>query len=76
MLQCAQCGSHKERSRICYTDLVFLQPDGSEGHIVHSSASRARNVDTLFVMQGWAWCSSHKKRAGKHDVKLVFLHLV
>jgi hypothetical protein len=36
-----------------YAELVFLHPVGSTGHIVYSSASRARNVDALFFVDGW-----------------------
>jgi hypothetical protein len=32
---------NKERARICDAELVYLHPEGSVGHVVHSSASRA-----------------------------------
>jgi hypothetical protein len=41
------------------------------GHIVHSGASGARNVDALFFMLGWNWYGIDKNSIGK----LVFLHL-
>jgi hypothetical protein len=37
---------------------------------------RARNVDALFFMLGWAQCSFHEKRVGTRYVELVFLHPV
>jgi hypothetical protein len=46
------------------------------GHVVHSGASRARNIDTLFFMLKWAQCGFHKKRARTCYNKLVFLLLV
>jgi hypothetical protein len=49
---------------------------GSVGHIVHSSASRAENIDVLFFMLGWARCSFHKKHVRTRYVELVFLHPV
>jgi hypothetical protein len=43
---------------------------------VHSGAFGEQNVDALFFMLGWAWCSFHKKRARTRYVELVFLHPV
>jgi hypothetical protein len=46
------------------------------GHVVHSSASGARNVDTLFLMLVWGRCDFHKKHTRTRYAKLVFLHSV
>jgi hypothetical protein len=53
---------------------VFLHLLGSTGQVVHSSAYRARNIDALFFMLGWARCGFNKKCAGTRYAKHVFLH--
>jgi hypothetical protein len=59
-----------------YAELMFLHLVGSAGDVVHSGASRARNVNTLFSMLGSVWCRSHKKCIGTHPTDLMFLNLV
>jgi hypothetical protein len=59
-----------------YTKLVFLHPVGSVGHVLHSGAFGAQNVNTLFFVLGWDRCGFHKKRVGTHYTELVFLHTV
>jgi hypothetical protein len=46
---------------------------GYAGHVVHSGASRVRNVNALFFILGRAWYGFHKKRAGTHYAELVLL---
>jgi hypothetical protein len=55
---------------------MFLLPVGYAGHVVHSCASGARNVDALFFMLRWDLYEFDKKYVGTRYVELVFLHLV
>jgi hypothetical protein len=71
-----RCGSHKKRVVTCYTELVFLHPVTSVGHVVHSGAFEARNVVALFFMLKWARFGSNKSALGHVTPKLCFLHPV
>jgi hypothetical protein len=42
----------KKRAVTRHTDLEFLHPVGSAGHVVHSGASEVRNIDTLLFRLG------------------------
>jgi hypothetical protein len=55
---------------------VFWHPVGRTGHVVHSSASGARNIDVLYFMLRWDRIRIHKKRAGTRYTELMFVHLV
>jgi hypothetical protein len=52
MLVWDRYGYDKKRAKTCYAELEFLHPVGSAGHVVHSSASGARNVDALIFKLG------------------------
>jgi hypothetical protein len=67
---------NKKHAVTRYIELLFLHLVGSTGHIVHSGASEATNVDALFIMLGWHRNGFDKKRARTQDADLVFLHLV
>jgi hypothetical protein len=57
------------------SNLCFLHPVGSAGHVVHFGASGAQNVDALFFMFGWARCGFHIKRTATFYTELVFFAL-
>jgi hypothetical protein len=46
------------------------------GHVLHSSASEVRNVDTLFFMLWWDRHRFDKKHIGTHYAEPMFLHSV
>jgi hypothetical protein len=76
MLGWGRYGYDKKRAGIRYAEIVFLQPVGSTGHIVHSGASETRIVDALFFMLVWDRYGFDKKRVRTRYSKLMFLHLV
>jgi hypothetical protein len=55
---------------------VLLHPVGLVGHVVHSGASWAQNINTLFFMLLWACLGFHIKHTGTRYPKLVFLYPV
>jgi hypothetical protein len=59
-----------------YTELMFLHPVESMGNVVHSDASGARNIDTLFLLLERDRYEFKKQSDGTEYDKLVFLHLV
>jgi hypothetical protein len=58
----------------CYTELMFLDPVGSMGHVVCSGAPGVRNIDALFFILGLGRRGYHKKHVGTRYVELVFFH--
>jgi hypothetical protein len=69
-------GFNKNLTGTRYTKLLLLHLLGSAGHVVHSRASRARNVDALFFMIGWDRYIFNKKHTGTCYAEYVFLHPV
>jgi hypothetical protein len=47
-----------------YTELVFLHPVVSAGHVVHCGAFGAQTINALFFMLGWNEYGFHKERDG------------
>jgi hypothetical protein len=67
----------QQKARLrCHTELVFLHPGRSTGHIVRSGVSGVRNIDALFFVPHSAQGRYHKKCAGTHYAELVFLRPV
>jgi hypothetical protein len=57
-----------------FAELVFLHLVGSTGHVVHSGAFGARNIDKLLFMLRWDWYEFDKKSAETRYAELVFLY--
>jgi hypothetical protein len=76
MLGWDRYGFDKKHVRTHYAKLVCFNTVESMGHVVHSGASRARNVDELFFILGCTRCGFHKKCVATRYAKLVLLHLV
>jgi hypothetical protein len=57
-------------------NFCFLHPQRSAGNKVHSGASGAQNVDTLFFLLGWDQYGFEKKYIGTRYAELLFLHPV
>jgi hypothetical protein len=60
----------------CYDKILFLHLVGYAGHIVHSSVSGVRNIETLFFMLVWDRYGFHKKDIGTPHAELMLLHPV
>jgi hypothetical protein len=72
----AQHRSNKKCAGTRYTELVFLHPVGSTGHIVHFGAFGVQNSTHYFSFSGGPGADPHKKRVRTHYTELVFLHPV
>jgi hypothetical protein len=57
-------------------NLCFLYPKGSKGNIVHSGASGAQNVYTLFFSLRWDQYGFEKMYIRTPYTELLFLHPV
>jgi hypothetical protein len=57
-------------------DRYGLHPVRTVGLVLHSCASRARNIDTLYFLLGWYRYVFDKYHVGISYANLVFLHPV
>jgi hypothetical protein len=76
MLGWDRYGFHKKCGRIYYAEPMVLHLVGSAGHVVHSGASGAQNVDALFFTLGWDRYGFHQKCIETRHIELVFSHPV
>jgi hypothetical protein len=65
---------HKNCAGTHYVNTLFLHLVGFACHVVHSGASGARNIDTLFFMLEWDQYGFNKKCIGTCYAELLFLH--
>jgi hypothetical protein len=68
----SRCSSYKRGAWTHYDELVFLHPAGLAGHVLHSSASRPRNVNALFSCSGGVGTDSTKNAPGDITPNLRF----
>jgi hypothetical protein len=67
-----QYGFDKKRDGTHYAKLLFLLPMGSVGHVVHSVATGAQNIDPLFLCSSGHYAVSIKSASGHVTSNLCF----
>jgi hypothetical protein len=72
MLRWAWCGFHEKCTEKHYAEVVFLHPVESVGHVVHSDAFGARNVNAQIFMLMWDRYGFNKKASGHITPNLCF----